>query len=104
MNETFDNLHINHMPNPTSKMFAQMSECGIIIDNVPIKYNQYEQEFVEYTLPSGWRTVNNSHREDCPDFFILDDHNMARFTIGSSWQDMHDNDIHMSMITEPYYL
>lgn len=84
------------IPRPTGKVLTAMNECGITIDI------QSEDEYVTYSLPSGWRMVNDSHREDLPEYHIVDDKNMVRCSITGAWKGTYDNKLHLSWTKEPY--
>jgi len=55
-----------------------------------------QDQYVHYKLPIGWKTVDNSWRQDLPEFLIIDNNNMTRVSISGAWKGAYDN--HLTLI------
>jgi hypothetical protein len=55
-------------------------------------------DYVRYTLPQGWRMVDNSFRQDLPEFYIIDADNMKRVSISGAWKGAYDNDLSLHVL------
>lgn len=82
-----------------SKLLSELNECGITLGK-PVNIKGCWQRYVTYTLPPGWRMVDDSEREEYPEFYILDDQWMRRFSIDGKWS-MHDCHLKIRKVQEP---
>lgn len=83
------------IPRPDSKkQMAELEEAGVILEDSTERY-------VGYTMPKGWKMVDDSWREDLPQFYIVDDKNMARFSIHGSWKGTYDNALTLTTVDTP---
>lgn len=57
--------------------------------------------YVKYSLPSGWRMMDNSQRADLPLFHVVDEKGMTRATVHGSWKVAYDNDLSWSIAEQP---
>ena len=48
------------------------------------------------------KTVDNSYRQDLPEFHIIDNTNMVRFTITGSWKGSYDNKLTIHKVSNSY--
>lgn len=84
------------IPKPNGVIAEQMEKCGIKFDK------DDKSLYVTYILPQGWRTVDDSWREDLPNFFIVDDQGMVRFGVTGAWKGTYDNELHLTYVKNPY--
>ena len=80
------------IPKPVGDQCELFQEMGIIVCNNNDNENAM---YVSYTLPNGWRMVDNSFREDIPIFIIIDNKDMIRVRISGSWKGSYDNKLRM---------
>lgn len=73
-----------------------MTKCGIQVHDNP------GHEYLTYTLPTGWKMVDDSQRRDLPNFHIVDNEEMVRFSIHGGWKGTYDNELHLICVAEPY--
>lgn len=90
------------IPKPRGETEESMKACGIRVNNEPDESYHTDQQYVTYSLPIGWRTVDNSQCAELPIFYIVDNNNMVRFSITGTWRETYDNDLHLNTIKEPY--
>lgn len=89
------------IPNPNAEQKLQLKEMGIETEQEcddTASGDPPKKDYVTYTLPAGWKMVNNSWREDLPDFFIIDENKMKRVSIRGSWKETYDNDIRLCIL------
>jgi len=84
------------IPNPKGKTREAMENCGIAINT--------GDDYVGYTLPAGWEMVDVSWRMDLPNYYMVDDQGMARFSISGSWKGTYDNYLEIKTVQEPHKL
>ena len=65
----------DRIPVPYPRTKEKMEKDGITI------ISEDGERYVKYTLPDGWKMVNDSVREDLPSFYIADDKDMTRYCI-----------------------
>lgn len=83
------------IPMPDESQYEELVKMGVeIIVGDGSKY-------VEYTLPDGWKMVDDSWRQDLPNYYIIDASNMKRVSIRGSWKQTYDNDIALYIIENP---
>lgn len=83
------------IPKPTAFQLKQLNSCGIIVEDSTSAY-------VTYTLPEEWKMVDNSSRIDLPNYCIVDNLGMVRFTVTGAWKGSYDNDLILNYIKDPY--
>jgi hypothetical protein len=81
---------------PTKQVKDALLKEGVILE-----LDDEGAEFVQYKLPAEWSMVDNSAREDMPEFHIVDNHNMIHFTISGIWKESYDNHIQIYHVTPP---
>lgn len=85
-------------PNPDTirgrELLGALKQAGITIDASP-------GEYVRYTLPHGWRMVDDSWRQDLPNFYIVDNTNMLRFSVTGAWKGSYDNELNLKEVNPP---
>lgn len=88
------------IPLPDNKTLEDMKKHGIIIDS---KYEKIidGQSYVNYTLPKGWKLVNDSDRECVINQYIVDSENMIQYTIYGTWKGTYDNSLEIEKIHQP---
>lgn len=77
-----------------------MIDLGITVD-LEVKTSGNPPKYVEYTLPPGWKMVDDSWRADLPDYFIVDENDMKRVSVRGSWKEMYDNHLTISIVQKP---
>lgn len=82
------------LPNDERTKIA-LAEAGVRL------HAEDNARYVKYTLPEGWRLVDDSWRQDLPDYYLLDAENMKRFSIFGSWKGAYDNALRIRVIKEP---
>jgi hypothetical protein len=86
-------------PNPNTdegkKIIKAFNKFGI-------EFEDTQELYITYKLPNGWRTIDDSRREDLPQYYIVDDTNMVQFFIGGSWKGTYDNNLYMEQVDFPY--
>jgi hypothetical protein len=55
--------------------------------------------FTNYTLPDGWRFVDNSRRHDLPHWVFVGSDNMVYYAVCGAWKGTYDNDIEFYSVT-----
>jgi len=75
------------IPKPTPAIQEAFRKVGIQWDA------ESKDDYVAYTLPSGWRMVDVSWHEDLPIFYIVDNENNVRFSIRGQWKQTYDNEL-----------
>lgn len=50
-----------------------------------------EDGMCEYTLPSGWKMMDKSFRQDMPEWFMVDENGFTRARIMGTWKGTYDN-------------
>ena len=86
------------IPVPSQKTLTAMTACGIQLDQ------ESQSVYREYTLPTGWKMVDNSWRQDLPEYYIVDELGLTRFCISGSWKGSYDNELRISTVHEPKLL
>lgn len=78
---------------------AALEKAGIHLEeeHTDTKSND---KYALYTMPVGWKMVDDSLRQDLPNFYIVDDKNMQRFNVAGVWKETYDNDLWIE-VTEP---
>lgn len=84
------------IPKPTNETKEALNSCGIQVND------ESDQEYVTYSLPGGWRTVDNSFMAEYPEFYIVDNNNMVKFKIYGSWKGNYENYLRILTIDKPY--
>jgi hypothetical protein len=85
------------IPRVNSKEVQQaLKDAGITLDT------EEKGNYVKFTMPTGWKMVDDSWREDLPNFYILDDEKKGRFHIHGSWKETYDNSLEMEVCEAPY--
>ena len=82
------------IPKPSPKDETELNQMGITI-------GESETKYVTYTMPEGWRMVDDSWREDLPEFYILDTEDMKRVSIYGQWKGYGSDRLRLSIIDEP---
>lgn len=90
------------IPAPTGSQKFQLSEMGILILDDQNPSTNPPPEYVRYSLPTGWKMVDKSWRQDLPNFVIVDTDDMIRVTIQGSWKGSYDNTLDMCVNNTPY--
>ena len=90
------------IPVPKDDLLLAMNECGIKTHGKTYKFNDSNEEFIEYTLPSGWHIINKSSRNDFLDYYFIDENRMVRFYICGIWKGFYDNRLFIYVIENPY--
>jgi hypothetical protein len=85
----------SRIPEPTTKQLAKLTEMGVTI-------GEKNEGYVRYTMPSGWKMVDQSWREDLPNFAMVDTDGNIRVTINGSWKGTYDNELHMRIASAPF--
>lgn len=90
---------IDRIPLPTSSTILDaMNHYGIIIHEEPgVRY-------FKYTLPPGWRAVDESSYPEFIRFHLVDDKNMVHFTISNVMKGVNYNGLELFMLINPYQL
>lgn len=74
------------IPLPKGEVRTALTDAGIVL--LDAKENML---FVSYTLPAGWKMVDNSTRQDLPLWYMIDDAKRIRFVIQGVWKETYDN-------------
>jgi hypothetical protein len=88
------------IPCPSVEVATIMKQQGIQLHDLLDEAGQ-RKAYVQYTLPSGWKMVDDSWRQDLPCFHIVDADGMIRYTVSGSWKGTYDNELHLSMKKDP---
>lgn len=72
------------IPVPEDDVLKAMQDVGV-------KLYINGEPYIQYSLPAGWKTVDDSVEEDHPDFTIVDDNGQSRFQIYGSWKGNYEN-------------
>ena len=83
------------IPRPSNAVSEKLQSCNIIVNDNP------KSEYLTYTLPDGWKMVDDSWREDLPEFRIIDHQEMIHFTISGAWKGTYDNKIEIYTVETP---
>lgn len=86
------------IPKPDEKTFAKMKDKNITVDM------ESNDLYVSYTLPLGWKMVDNSWRQDLPEYHIVDDNNLVHFSIFGAWKETYDNKLSIRAVENPHKL
>ena len=84
------------IPYPNEETLRAMKADGI---NVHEKTS--ESKYVTYSLPPGWKMVDDSLRQDIPVYYILDEQDMRRYSVKGSWKEIHENELFLSKVSMP---
>lgn len=97
----------SRIPRPNAKQLEKLHALGIKPDLEETEENKKETrlcKYVRYTLPEGWKMVDNSWREDLPDFYIVDSTLKGRVHISGAWKGSYDNELRLYVLDEPKIL
>jgi len=75
------------IPRPSVIVELELKKYNIIVED------NEKEAYLPYKLPSGFRMVDDSWREDLPVFHIVNQNNLILFTIRGSWKGSYDNHI-----------
>jgi hypothetical protein len=78
------------------KLMNELKQVGITLEDST-------EAYVRYTLPEGWKMVDDSWREDLPRFYILDQKDMMHFSIQGSWKGTYDNELTLTKVPTPAF-
>ena len=79
------------IPAPDDRQLIELTKMGIIILDKNVEY-------VRYSLPDGWKMVDDTtYREDLPVYHIIDDNSRIKVTISGVWKVLYDNELRMSI-------
>jgi hypothetical protein len=85
------------IPRPTRQQERALGAMGIQCDMEEKNEDGQHQLYVRYTLPTGWRMVDQSHRSDLPNFVIIDAGDMIRCRVRGSWKGGYDNELYLKV-------
>ncbi len=83
------------IPMPNDNLLEEMNSLGFTVNN-------NGKPYVTYTMPTTWHLHNHSWRQDLPEYYFVDENNMARFCISGSWKETYDNELSITMVKEPF--
>lgn len=87
------------IPRPTNEVMEKMEKAGICF---PDEENENQLAYIKYSLPVGWRLVDDSEREDFPRWQCVDKEDMVRFTVSGVWKGTYDNELMLYWLDQPY--
>ena len=86
------------IPAPDDYTCKLMIEKGFTIgDAIDIEH----KSFVTYTMPEGWKFINNSWRQDLPQWEFVCPDGLVHFSVNGAWKGSYDNDITLSALMIP---
>jgi hypothetical protein len=71
------------------------------LSNVGITLEESTECYVRYTMPSSWKMVDDSLRQDLPRFHMVDEKNLIHFTVSGSWKGSYDNKLQLIQVEPP---
>lgn len=71
-----------------------LKKAGIVLE-------EGSEWYARYTIPSGWTMIDDSLREDVPQFYLLDEKNLIHFSISGTWKETYDNELYLTQVTPP---
>ena len=77
------------IPHPSDAVYTRMKEVGISADV------DSSERYISYTLPTGWKMVDASRRQDLPIYYIVDASDMIFFEINGAWKGTYDNELYI---------
>ena len=86
----------DRIPRPDTQLTEKMKEIGFTISD------DENERYVRYTMPSGWRLENHSWREDLPEYYFVDEKNIAMISVNGCWKGSYDNKLSIQMIKQPF--
>lgn len=86
------------IPVPSKQDKQSMLDKGFTFGE--IEKTQYG-DFVTYSMPEKWKFVNNSWREDLPNWEFVAPDNKVYFSVNGSWKGTYDNELYLISLQEP---
>jgi hypothetical protein len=87
------------IPKPTDQQLNIMINWGITFNDLD---NEQNKLYVPYSLPDGWKIVDQRHRHDLPCSYIIDEKCMKRCVIDGAWKGTYDNYLNLRLYSYPY--
>ena len=84
------------IPNPYGQVKDKMIEYGFELDDDG-------SDYITYTMPDGWRLVDDSWRADLPCRHFVDAKNIKRITVQGSWKGTYDNELRIYIADNTLY-
>jgi hypothetical protein len=78
------------------KLMEALNKAGIVLGK--------GAHYAEYTMPRGWRMIDDSECEELPIFHMVDEKNMIHFSITGRWEETRtfvSHQIRLSHVNPP---
>jgi len=83
------------IPYPSEEIKNSLKNDGIVL------LDEKSKKYVHYSLPNGWKMVDDSSKQQFPRFYFIDENEMTQYKIFGTWKGYETDYLEISKVESP---